>query len=321
MTDYFYAVTPLRIIGKDAFLEASKEELRVLLLLVELGGKFDSAEELASLASISVARCRSALSFWEESGIIVRRTEDTPAVMTEFDEIIRPSEITEVAAVDVAKTIRDEGIALMFSDFESMLGRTLSQTDIKTITALYTQYSLSTEYILTLAANLHSRNVLTIERLRDEAIRLVGKDIDNAEILDVYLADKEKTSAYELEYRRVMGIFRRLSKTERQYFKKWAEEFQYSAPIIAEAYDHAVMNTKSGKGDFRYMDSVLTSWHENNCHTVSECKAFSEAKRMKNKISGAGKTSKTQAPTPKYGNFDVNDAFAKALERSYGEDN
>jgi A/G-specific adenine glycosylase len=42
-----YKVNPLRVTGTDAFAEASAQELRVLLALVECGGKFESVEALA----------------------------------------------------------------------------------------------------------------------------------------------------------------------------------------------------------------------------------------------------------------------------------
>jgi DNA replication protein DnaD len=79
------------------------------------------------------------------------------------------------------------------------------------------------------------------------------------------------------------------------------------------------MNTKDSKGDLRYMDSVLTDWHNAGCKTVSECKARSAARHYTDKSAEPKKRQKTDAPTPRYGNFDVNDAFKKALERSYGE--
>ena len=52
MTDFTYCVSPLRVSGRAAFTEASKEELRVLLLLIECDGNFGSAEELAAVKGI-----------------------------------------------------------------------------------------------------------------------------------------------------------------------------------------------------------------------------------------------------------------------------
>ena len=55
-----YICTPLRVSDKEAFFEASTEELRILALLIEKEG-CSTAEELSALARVSVARARAAL--------------------------------------------------------------------------------------------------------------------------------------------------------------------------------------------------------------------------------------------------------------------
>ena len=135
----------------------------------------------------------------------------------------------------------------------------------------------------------------------------------------------ESTSSAEWEFRRLLGIYNRtLSPSEQGYFKKWSEEFGYSVGIVREAYDIAVLNTRSGRGDLRYMDSVLTSWYEAGCRTVSDCRERIEADRAKRSAQGAAqgakKSSKSTPDTPRYGNFDINEAFADAVARSFSED-
>ena len=129
----------------------------------------------------------------------------------------------------------------------------------------------------------------------------------------------EESSGAEWEFRRVLGIYgRNLSVSEKKYFKKWAEELGYSVAVVSEAYDIAVLNTKSGRGDLRYMDSVLTAWHEAGCRTVSECRAKAEADRLTRESDKKEKKyTKSQAETPRYGNFDIQKAFDDAVSRSF----
>ena len=76
---------------------------------------------------------------------------------------------------------------------------------------------------------------------------------------------------------------------------------------------------------YSYMDTLLTRWHECGCKTYEECKRQSEIDRarisdeMKRENAPQRDTSKTKAPTPKYGDFDPDEAFARALERSYAK--
>ena len=317
-----YRVDRLSVIGNPAFKEASKEELRALLALIELSGSCESESELAEAAGISAARCKAALAFWEESGVIA--PFGVPMITDEFDDRLTAGEIDETPALRVADSIRDEHLASMIEECANLMGQAcLPNADVKNITALYTQYSLSPEYIVTLAAHLASRSDLTARRLCNEAIKLSGKGCDSVEALDAYIKDMEESSGAEWEFRRVLGIYgRNLSVSEKKYFKKWAEEFGYSVGVVSEAYDLAVLNTKTGRGDLRYMDSVLTAWHEAGCRTVSDCREKAEADRLRRESEKPEpkKRTKTTAETPRYGNFDITEAFNSAVARSFGTD-
>ena len=323
MTRINYRVNLLRISSNPAFKEATVEELRTLIALSECNGNIDGIKELAAMAGISQARCRSALAFWEESGVI-REDDGTPSIIDEFEERLVRGEIDEKPAVEVAESIRNENLASMLEDCATFLGLAcLSNDEIKHLTALHTQYALDPDYILTLVAYKTSKGRTTVRIICNEAIRLSAKGINTAEALDSYIKCLEESSGAEWEIRRILGIYgRNLSPSEKSYFKKWVEEFGYTSAIITEAYDMAVLNSKSGRGDLRYMDKILTDWHEAGCRTVNECKARSEAEKAKlTTEKAAKKNKKSEAPTPRYGNFDAKDAFMKALERSYGKEN
>ena len=323
MTKLNYKVNLLRISSNPAFKEATVEELRTLIALSECNGNIEGIKELAAMASISQARCRSALAFWEESGVI-REDDGTPTIIDEFEERLVRGEIDVKPAVEVAESIRNENLASMLDDCAKFLGLAcLSNDEIKNLTALYTQYALAPDYILTLTAYKTSKGRTTVRIICNEAMRLSGKGITTTEALDSYITSLEESSGAEWEIRRILGIYgRNLSPSEKSYFKKWAEDFGYSTAIITEAYDMAVLNSKTGRGDLRYMDKILTDWHEAGCRTVNECKARSEAEKAKLTTEKVEKKNKKSAPpTPRYGNFDAKDAFMKALERSYGKEN
>ena len=327
MSKIDYRADRVRAIGSTAFTEASKEELRALIALMELHGEAENVEKLAEAANISVPRCKSALAFWEESGVI-RPSDAPPMIIDEFEDRLVRGEIDEVSATRVASSSRDEQLASMIDECAMLMNQAcLSNPDVKNITALYTQYSLSPEYIVTLAAYLASKSDLTARKLCNEAIRLSGKGCDDIDMLHAYIIEMEESTGAEWEFRRLLGIYgRKLSQSERAYFKKWSEEFDYSVGVVSEAYDIAVLNTTSGKGDLRYMDTVLTAWHEAGCKTVAECRQHVESEKAKRKAekTGTKKREKTAPETPRYGEFDTNDAFMKALQRSYGtktEDN
>lgn len=299
------------------FAEASKEELRVLVAI-----SFDdgiSESDISSVASVSPARAKSAIALWLAEEVIEECTDGT--VKEEFADRLRPGELLETPAKDVAETIRDEGLSELIEECATLFKKpALTTEEVKCIIGLADQYSLTPDYILTLAAHLAAKNHLTASTLRDRAIALSSKGISTTEDLEIHLKEKEQESSNEYEMRRIIGVWRRtFSPGEQVLIRKWFDTFGYSPVIISEAYDICVMNT--GDLSFGYMDKILSSWHEAGCKTLEECKSLRAASKAETKASDSAKRSrsKSEPPKPRYGDFDVDDAFAKALARSYDD--
>ena len=322
-----YTVLPLSVTDKAAFTEASREELRILLALVESGGSFTSEEALASAAGVSLSRARSALVLWEEEGAI-RKSEsisDAPTTVSEeFESRIEFGKITDCESVTVAREIRDNNLADLIAECAQMMEKpALSTEETKIISAIYTQLKLGEEYIITLAAFLSEKGKLSAQRLGAEAEKLVKRGVDCVEELEKYLAAKENESGAEWEFKRLFGIYNRnLSKRERELINKWYYDFGFADEIIGEAYDIMAMKDPT-KISLPYMDKVLTHWNAEGCRTLEECKRLTERERAAmeaEKAVAKPPSIPRKAPAPRYGDFDINDAFEKALLRSYGDD-
>ena len=119
--------------------------------------------------------------------------------------------------------------------------------------------------------------------------------------------------------RAIFGIYNRaLSKTEKELFRKWSKDFGYYTEIVGEAYDIAV-NTVT-RGFVSNADKHLSRWYETGCRTVSDCrKRYEEDLAEKKAKKEKGKSEKKAAPKERFGNFDVEDAFQRALDRSFGK--
>lgn len=302
----------------QAFTEASKEELRVLLTLISLGTRPADEADISRMAGVSAARCRAAIAFWEGAGFVSSSAHS--GIVEEFEDRLTKGEIDEVPSVVVAENIRDENLSDMISEVATLMGQAcLPNGDVKNLTALISQYRLTAEFVVVLAAHLASKDELTVRRLCNKAISLSERGCDDLDRLEKYISSLE--NGEEWEYRRVMGLYGgALSKSQSEYIKRWSQDFGYSPAIVAEAYDIAVMNTKGARGDMRYMDSVLTAWHEAGARTLNDCRAQREINKQKYSEKTAKKNTKSQPETPRYGNFDVDEAFLSAIERSFGDD-
>lgn len=304
----------------ESFREATAEELRVLIVLMETAGQPLSYKEIATRASVSAARARSAAELWRAEGILdVLPSSDN--VKDEFEESFS-AEMYEERSVETAKTIRDGELAELLDECAALLGKpALSTEEVKKITSVYSQLSLSAEYIFTLAAHLAESGKFTATNLAKKAESLAEKGIDTLEALCVYIEEDGCESGADKEFRRLFGIWnRKLSSAEREYFRKWSEDYGYSTEIVGDAYGIFASNNVSGGVSLKYIDTILTHWHESGCKTVAECRAEAERTRSERAEKKGGNFGRKKAETkPKFIDFDVEDAFQRALERSYGK--
>lgn len=302
---------------------ASAEELRTLLTVVAYEGEDVSIEEIAKSSDVARSRAAAAIALFTEDKIITdsKPVYEKTTITEEFEERLRRGELLEETSLDTAKTIRDEGLASLIEETARLMKRdSFSTSEVKLITGITTQYSLTPEFVLLLAAHLASTTAkLTPAKLRDEAIKLSEKEITTVEELEKYIETVSAENDIHREFRRIMGLYGgALSATQKKYFNRWGLEFGFGTAIVAEAYDRAALYADRS---MQYMDTILTSWHEAGCKTVAECIAHSESTKAssENSKSEKAKTRGKKTEAVHYSDFDANEAFLRALERSYGE--
>ncbi len=328
MTVYKFDIIKSRVTENPSFYDATDNELRVFIALMERGGSA-SEEELCEVCGISAPRLNAALAFWYKSGVINPVQKESIGfygnkITDEFQDRFIPMQIDEESAGEVAATIRNHRLADLFDELAAMMHKPmLTPLEIKRVSGAVSQYAISEEYLITLAAHLAEKEVLTISRLLTKATKLIGNDISSVEELNVYIADSEQSAAQFAEYRRVFGIYNRsLSKSEKNYLDKWSNKFAYGTEIVSLAYDISVAG--SSKLSFAYIDKLLSDWHENGCKTVSECEKRTEALKIQREAAAAEKKKESapqrrakKEPGPRFGNFDPEEAMRRALERTY----
>ncbi len=319
--ELLYIQKPIRITEKQAFAEASREELRVLLAVIENEALAENVDELSEVCKISKSRARAALVFWYEEGVLFKGSS-TPTITEEFEERLLKGEIREEPAKTVARSIRDSSLADMINECAAVMKRSsLNTREVKDLTALHDQYALSAEYIVMLAAHLAEKGSVTVPKLVNKAIQLSEREIDTPTALEAYIVERMGDSEVERSIRAIFGIYNRaLSKTEKECFKKWSKDFGYHTDIVGEAYDIAA--TSVSRGYVTYADKLLSRWHEMGCKTLIECRERYEADGLEKKAKREeGKAKKPAAPKERYGNFDAEDALQRALDRSFGKKN
>ena len=188
---------------------------------------------------------------------------------------------------------------------EQYLGKTLTVTDIDTITYFYEDLHMSADLIEHLIEYCVENGHKSIHYIRQVALSWHARQI----------ATVDEAKAESLSYSRgcysVLNAFgikgRSPAASELAFIKKWNEEYGFSSDIIVEAVNRTI-NTIH-QPSFGYADSILKGWLEKGVRCSSDIAALDEAffKEKEQKK----KASKPPQFKTKFSNFD---------ERSYDMD-
>lgn len=323
MIKYYINTSLGAITGFEGFSDASAAELRVLLALIEAGGAVNDEATLADLALTTKSRAVSALALWEEAGVISQNTTECAEVSDEFGVCGKVSRSS-----DVARTLRDSALAEAISECSVIFGLgPLSSEAAKDIHYLYIDLGLSCEYIVALASYVYEKKKDTVRqhsnimnyytaRMKSDAKRLTARGIDTLEDLEIEFKRNSEERAAVIRFREATGFYGNLGPSMIKAITKWFNEYCYSEVMVARAYDIATQRSRDGQW-YKLTARIIDNWYKEGCKTVADCEANEKlhAEKKKSKVGSKEKATST----PKYGNFNSEDALMAALMRSYGD--
>ncbi len=309
------------VLNSEVFLEASAEELRVLIAVMENPFKYKSADEVARVAGVSHSRALSAITLFLAEGLFVREGD----VSYEFEDSSDVNAPIERSSLEVAENIRKKELADLFSELMRMMKKdSFNHNETKLINSFIEDDGLSEEYIITLAAYIAEKKTLTVKNLAQELGYRLKDEIYTVEGLNQYIKSQEgRDLSLEAEFKATFNRRSIPTKKELDLYRKWTEVYGFLPEIILFAQE---INILAGNNySYVYMDTLLTKWHESGCKSLDDCKKQNElfraqiAKEKKLENTRAMSPSKSKAPTPTYGDFDPSEAFERALARSYAK--
>lgn len=256
---------PLR--DAEALLEAGDGDGALLYLyLVKEGGVLDT-DRAARALRLSVRAVQGIAQRLERMGLLTRPAAET----------LRNGEAPEYQAADVVRRSQsDPAFQDLVKETEQTLGRILSSTELKKLFGIYDDLSLPPEVIMLLIHHCREEHEerygatrhLGFAVIEKEAYAWFNREIMTYEQAESWLSELDRRKSLAGEIQRAMGIRNReLSATERRYIMSWID-LGFGPEALALAADRTVTNT--GELKWRYMNSIVRSWHGKGLHTVAE---------------------------------------------------
>lgn len=174
----------------------------------------------------------------------------------------------------VSRSAEDNVFPVVLEETQRILGKTLSRTDVDVLFGIYDYLGLPPEVIILLVNHclettrrrLGSGRLPSMRTIEKEAYVWFNKEILTLEQAEEYLSAKQRRTDAVGEVKSVLQINgRSFSPTERAYVESWLD-MGFDLETIALAYDKTVV--KTGALHWKYMNSILSSWHAKDLHTV-----------------------------------------------------
>ena len=289
----------------DRLADVDAADLRVLLYIAGADA-FDEAEAAAAL-QLSEAEVRSSVKYWRGAGVIARKSaakeakKETPAPKKEpaAKKPLRVKTTAELTANELCEIAEENADFRALIDMaQQTAGWMFNTAEIQIIASLYTTLRLSGEYILALVNYFVAEREKPLRYLEKVAYSFIDEGVDTAAALEEKLRWLEKFDGRAGTVRKLFGLgARELTAREKDYLVNWFDVYGYDDEMIRLAYEKTVNAT--GKASLAYANGILKKWYADGVKTVADVDR--EAARATSVASS----------------FDVNDAFSRALNRSY----
>lgn len=269
-----------------------------------------------------------ALKYWEKSGLLtleynheqqitgidfgaktVSSEPASPQTDIRFSREAEPTSVIPVSVPEKKSSLNRKELKQILFIAEQYLGKTLTRTDVDSITYFYDTLKFSAdliEYLIEYCVENGHKSMHYIQK--------VALSWSDEQITTVQQA-RNASSLYNRNCYSVLNAFgikgRGPATSELEYIRKWSEADGFSLDVILEACNRTVRAIH--QPSFEYADKILQNWKKNQVHTLNDIRSldttFEQTKAALPKP--VSKISTQSSSSSKFRNFE---------ERSYNMD-
>lgn len=242
----------------------------VYLYILNAGGRFDRADA-ALRTGRTEQQIDAAMDVLARLGLV---NPGAPAAPVKPE---RPDEVPQYTTEDIRRELENgASFRTLVDEVQTALGKLLSANDLIRLFGIYDYLGLPPEVILQLVYHCREETARrfgpgrlpTMNQIEKTAFIWEREGLFSLDAAEAYLKRVSERNGRAIAYAEAMGIYgRQLSATESRYIESWAD-LGFAPEAVAIAYDRTVV--KTGKLTWRYMNSILTSWHQKGLHTPQE---------------------------------------------------
>lgn len=261
---------------------ANGEYVKIYLFILNTLIKGESIEPSLIAKSLNLLESDviNAIEYWREKGLLTEESTaakpSASAVPSSPDPMRTKKTLTQIKKNPLA----DKELSQIASIAQDLLGKTLSDPDLRTLYWFYDELGFSAEVIMILLEYCVSKDKRDMRYIEKVAIAWHDRGINDLKSAEAYIENEAHISKAYYELKKLFGITdRKLSRTEESYMHTWLETYGMSVEMVALAYEYCIMAI--GKMTFQYMNKIIENWHKLGIYSIEA--AEQEHNDFKNK--------------------------------------
>lgn len=303
--------------------DAQGEYVKIYLYLLRcMTGKKEtiSISRMADTFDLTEKAVKRALRYWEKAHLLrlefedeqltgiclVEQTAARSAEKKKSDKVsLRKEKKIDEAPTKTAYSSdeidsfgRQESIKELLYAAESLVGRSLTRTDLNAMLSWYDELSFSPELIIYLVEYCCESGHKSLHYMNKVALSWKESGVETEK------QAKELVRQRSRIYHKVVKAFgitgRALAESELAFLDKWKKTYRFSDDMIQEACRRTMTAIQSPS--FEYTDAILKSWKEKKIETVEEAEKADAVRKKMSEVTQ--KTPKTSEKTNKFNNFE-----------------
>jgi len=261
-----------------------------------------------------------AWTYWEDQNIIRIEHQDQGENLIHFlniKEVVlnkssslsnkKPNTADKIISSRKNKKIKD-----MHEVIEKMYGRPLSTSEILLYQQWMEDYSFTPELIVLMLEDCFNRGRKEMAYIKQVALNWFNAGVKTLKDAEKYmLSHKEKWEKY-FKVMSFLGFKRPPTQKEEEIMDKWFDQLKLDLEVILEACGETAAISQP---NFRYVDKIITDWHNKGLTTLDKIKAESTITPKKYKRTPKKSTSKLDLDH----NYDMDNLEKKLLKRNRGD--
>lgn len=285
-TNKLSSFTPLSNVFIDNYMTTARGEfVKVYILGLKycLSGELGiNTTMLAQKLQLLESDVINAWSFWNEHGVVKLTPIDSFGNYNiEFINLDQVKEETS-KDVDLLKELKNESTKGMLEDIEKLIARPLSPKEMSMYLSWQKDYSFSQEIVLMLIEYCVSKGKTDFRYIEKIAIAWNEADIKTVENAQSYIKKHEDKWISIRKILTYLGIKdMEVMKPQEILLDKWLTTYKMPLDVIFRACD--ICFERINKAEFKYIDSILTSWNKDGIKTIEDVNLKGSLKKSSNR--------------------------------------